>query len=185
MSVPPRWEVATRLLALCLPREDVDAIVGDLEEEHAARMRSGLRSARWYWGQVVRSMPLFLWLPVERGGWRSTLAVALAACALQAAIELTAGFAAYEWTPPDAQWPTTLTLVVTLPSLTLLSYKATLIRPGASTAFAAVGTLAIGVRLVLAAVAGRELPFGTIAALVVVPVLVTGGGFFALRRSHD
>ena len=78
-----------------------------------------------------------------------------------------------------------MTLAVTLPSLMLLSYKATLVRPGASTVLAAVGMLAIGARLILDAVAGRELPLGTIAALVVVPALVTGGGFLAVRRGHN
>jgi hypothetical protein len=42
--------------------------------------------------------------------------------------------------------------------------------------------LVIGVRLVLAAMAGRDLPLWEITALVVVPVLVAGGGFLAVRR---
>lgn len=132
--------------------------------------------------QIVRSIPFFLWLPIQRSGWRSTLGVALAACAMQAAIELTTGFAVHELSPPDAQWPGVLTLVVTLPSLILLSYHATRIRPGASAALATVAAFAILVQLLLAEGAGRGMPLGSLSGLVVGPSMAFTGGFLALKQ---
>jgi hypothetical protein len=57
-----------------------------------------------------------------------------------------------------------LTLSVTLPSFTFLSYRANRMRPGAATALAAIGTFAVGLQLVLAATMGRGLPPGKMAA---------------------
>ena len=77
-----------------------------------------------------------------------------------------------------------LTLSVTLPSLTLLSYQASRMCPGAATALAAIGIFAVGLQLVLAATMGRGLPPGKMAALVVVPWVALKGGFWGLRTDH-
>jgi hypothetical protein len=181
-----RWSrarAASCLLALILPGQDVETIIGDLEEEDASRPPSRSGSPRWwYWAQIMRSLPVFLWLPIQRSGWPSTVGVALAACAIQAAVEVTTGFAAHELSPPEAKWPGVLTLAVTLPSLTLLSYQATRLRSGAATALPAVALLAIVVQLLLGAKAGRVMPLGTLAALVVGPSVAFTGGFLALKR---
>ena len=180
-----RAHVATWLLACVLPGQDVETIIGDLEEEYASRSRSPSDSVRWYWAQIMRSIPVFLWLPIQRSGWLSTFGVALAACAMQAAIEVTTGFAVHELFPPDAPWPAFLALIVTLPSLTLLSYQATRIRPGAGTALAAVAAFAIVVQLLLAAKAGRGIPLGTqLASLVVGPSMAFMGGVLSLNTRH-
>lgn len=102
MRLLSRAHVATWLLAFVLPGQGVETIIGDLEEEYASRSQSRPGAARWYWAQIVRSIPVFLWLPIQRSGWRSTFGVALAACAMQAAIELTTGLAVHELSPPDA-----------------------------------------------------------------------------------
>jgi hypothetical protein len=185
MMRPSRASVATRLLAVVLPRRDVDAIIGDLEEECASRSPSRSGSARWYWAQVMRSMPALLWLPIHRRGWRSTFGVAIAACGIQAAIEVTTGAAVHELSPPDARWPAALALVVTLTSLTLLSYQATKIRPGAAIALASVAALALVVQLLLAAQSGRGLPWKTLAALVVVPAVVITGGVLSRKTYRE
>jgi hypothetical protein len=77
-----------------------------------------------------------------------------------------------------------LTLIVTIPSLTFLSYQATRIRPGAATALAAVAAFAVVVQLLLAAKAGQGMPLGTLAALVVGPSMALTGGLLALK-SHQ
>ena len=53
---PPR--LAVRLLALTSPESDLDCMLGDLEEEFAARRATGDSGARrWFWQQVLRSIP--------------------------------------------------------------------------------------------------------------------------------
>lgn len=53
---PPR--LATWLLGASLSERERVYVVGDLEEEFEARARQDLRGARrWYWAQVVRSLP--------------------------------------------------------------------------------------------------------------------------------
>jgi hypothetical protein len=181
---PSRARVVACLLSCVLHHQDVEAIIGDLEEEYAWRARAGYRPDWWYWVQVMRSLPSLLWLPIQRGGWPSTVGVAFAACALQAGIEIAAGVTAHRLSPPDAQWPAILTLGVTLPSLTLVSYQANRIRPGAATALAAIGVLAVGAQLILATATGHGLLPGTVAALVVVPATVLTAGSWGLRARH-
>ena len=45
------------LLAFVLPGQDAETIIGDLEEEYASRSRSRFGAGRWYWAQLVRSLP--------------------------------------------------------------------------------------------------------------------------------
>jgi hypothetical protein len=175
MMVPLRARIATALLACLLPREDVETIIGDLEEEGAVR-QSTSGSARWYWAQLLRSVPALFWLPIHRGGWRSTVGVALAACAIQIAIEVTTGFAVRELAPTGAQWPPFVALIITLTSLALVSYMASGIREGAATALAGVAVFAIAVQLMLAIQMNRVLPIGLLAALIVVPGTALIGG---------
>lgn len=75
-DVPPR--LATWLLSRLLPERDRDAVLGDLVEEYALRLRSASPStvSRWYWGQVYRSIPPVLACTIRRGRWLGTIAVA-------------------------------------------------------------------------------------------------------------
>jgi len=177
-----RTRVATWILAGALPAEDIEPVIGDLEEEYASRSRSGSFPARWYWAQIVRSMPIFLWLSIRRAGW-ATLGVALGACALQAGIEVTIKLAVLTF-GAGAPWPAALSLLVTLPSLTLLSYVATRMRPGAATAMAAVIVFVVLVQLSVKV--GSGLPFGTqMAALVIGPTMAFTGGVLSLRTRRS
>jgi hypothetical protein len=184
MTRPARASVATRLLAFVLPLRDVECVIGDLEEEYGARSQAPARLAGWYWAQIARSMPALLWLHIRRGGWPSTFGVAIAACAIQAAVEMTTGIAVHELAPPDAQWPAAVAVVVTLTSLIVLSYKAARIRPGAALVLAGVAALALAAQLLLAAQSGRGIPRGTVVALIVVPAIVCTGGFLSLKTSR-
>jgi hypothetical protein len=170
---------ATWLLTGLLSGEDAEMIVGDLEEESALRAESRLASNAWYWVQILRSVPVFAWLPIRRGGAVATFAVALTVCSLQAAIELTTGFAVIELLPADAIWAPALALAVTLPSLVFLTYVGTRFRPGAATAVALVAAAAITGQLLLTAEAGRDMPLGTVASLVIAPSMAFVGGFLS------
>ena len=52
---PPR--LAEGLLALLLPWQYRDENLGDLEEGYQRRVQNGAPARRWYWRQVVRSVP--------------------------------------------------------------------------------------------------------------------------------
>ncbi|HVS64622.1 MAG TPA: ADOP family duplicated permease [Thermoanaerobaculia bacterium] len=58
---PPR--LAEWLLRASAPAAERECMLGDLEEEHAQRARrGGTRVAgRWYWAQVLASLPINLW----------------------------------------------------------------------------------------------------------------------------
>ena len=183
MTGPSRVHVASWLLSFVLPGEDVDTVIGDLEEESVSRPESGAR-ARWFWAQVLRSVPMLLWIPIQRGGFLPTLGIALAACAVQATIELAAGFTVYSMFPPDARWPRLLTTALTLPSLTFVSYRAARARPGAATVVAGLAVVTLLGQLLLAARAGGGMPGGLLAALVIVPSLALTGGSLALALAR-
>src|SRR5579864_1312691 len=87
--------LADRVLAWAVAPADREVAIGDLAEEYAIRVRGGrrVRAACWYWSQVIRSVPWFLWTPVRRSGWLGTLCVALGACLVQASVEIFAGAA--------------------------------------------------------------------------------------------
>jgi hypothetical protein len=172
-----RW-----ILGCVLPARDVDVVMGDLIEEHAVRSRStaAARASQWYWGQICRSIPPLLWASVQQGGWLSTLGVALGACIVQAIVELTSKLAISSLFAPDAGLGP-LTLMVTLPTLVLVSYFAARIRPGAAIVMAALVVVAVVVQL---AVKGDQLPIGgQIAALFIGPMAAFSGGVLSLKRT--
>jgi hypothetical protein len=172
-----RTRVATTLLTFVLPLEDVEAIIGDLEEEETSRAWGDA----WYWAQVMRSVPAVLWLPTRRSGWLATWSVAVTACVVQIAIEVSTGLAIRRFAPLDAQWPPVVAIVVTLASLIGVSFEAARIRPGAATAFAGLAVCAITFQLAVAAQAGSSLPVGMLAALVVAPGTALAGGFLSSK----
>lgn len=144
-----RW--AGWILACVLPPRELEAVIGDLEEEYAFRSRSlPLQSASWwYWSQIVRSVPLLLLASVRRGGWLATLTTAVGACLVQAIVELTTKSAISTVFAHDARLPAVLALLVTIPTLVLVSYLATRIRPGAAAVLTALIVIAVLVQLVV------------------------------------
>jgi hypothetical protein len=177
MTPPIRARAASWLLAFVLPAQDIEFVVGDLEEEYSSRA-----SRRWYWGQLARSVPRLMWLPIRHGGLVPTCGVALAAGSVQALIELVIGTALYQLGPTGARWPVALSVPVTLASLLFVSHEAARLRPGAATVLAVVAE-AVGVwRVLFAASAGEPAPLAVLAGLVIVPTMAFAGGVLALRR---
>jgi hypothetical protein len=169
--------VATTLLALFIPHQDVEVLIGDLEEERTF----GASASRWYWSQVLRSIPEAVWLTILRGGWKATCGVAAAACVMQVAVELITGFAVYYLTPIGALWPSITAGAITLASLAFVSFKASQIRRGAAAILALIAMCAIMAQLMLAIQVRQELPGGMAAALVAVPGVVLVGGLMSSR----
>jgi hypothetical protein len=174
-----RAHIATTVLTFVVPPDDAAMIVGDLEEEDATGLFAADR--RGYWVQLIRSVPALLWLAIQRDGWFSTVVVALVACTVQAAIEVTTGLALHELVPSGALWASVLALALTLASLTWVSYLATRHRTGASVALAGVAVVTIALQLVMAAGTGKDLPLTTLTALGIAPATALVGGFLSSR----
>ena len=180
--LPPRATLATWLLRLFVSRRDAEFIVGDLEEEYASCSGSGARCS-WYWGQVTRSVPPLLWEPVRQSGYVSTIAVGILACAAQAAIELTIGFAAYYLSLFGTQSLAAPTAVVTVVSIAGVGYGAAWLRRGAGIAFAVVAACVVAIELLLGAI-GHRISLGTFAALFLGPLTALAGGLFGEHARH-
>jgi hypothetical protein len=160
----------------------LEVVIGDLAEEHALRSASMSAShlARWYWGQIARSIPALLWASIRRGGWIVTSITAVAACLVQAAVELGAKSAISSLAAIDTPLVAIGSWVVGLPSLIFVSYLAARIRPGAATVLTAIIVIAVFIQLV---VKGETLPvWKQIAAVVVGPSAAFAGGVMSLRR---
>jgi hypothetical protein len=152
------------------------------EEEYALRSEttSQAGAAQWYWGQVGRSIPVLAWASVRQGGWASTLAVAVGACIVQAAVELATKFAMSAVVMPDARLPAILTLFVSVPTLAFVSYLAARIRPGGAAMLTALILIAVLFQLALKTNAGLPI-WNQIAALAVAPSAAFAGGILSLR----
>jgi hypothetical protein len=176
-----RW--AARLLGCVMPPRDVEVMIGDLAEEHALRSSStGVWHLRfWYWRQIARSIPVLLAASVRRGGWTATLSTALAACLVQALIELGAKFAISDLAALDRSVVGILSWMVGFPSRIFVSYLAARIRPGAATMLTAIIVIAIVIQLFLK---GHDMPFWKqVAALFLAPTAAFAGGVIILRTT--
>jgi hypothetical protein len=142
-----RPRVASSLLGWILPARDVEVVIGDLEEEYRLRSPASGSALPWYWMQVFRSMPVLLWVSIRRGEWLLTAGVVIAACVVQAAIELTVNAARSNLVSPDTSWPVALSACVTLASLLAVSYAATRIRPAAGMWLTAMVVVAVAVQV--------------------------------------
>jgi hypothetical protein len=169
------------ILVCVLPRRDVEVTLGDLEEERLLRSEStgSADIARWYWSQIAPSVPPLLWISVRRGGL-TAVGVAIGACIVQAAVELTCKAAISSLFAPDAHLPGFLTLIVGLPSLIFVSYLAARIRDGAAIAMAGLIVIAVLVQLMMKT-GGDLLFWNQIVALVVGPSAAFTGGVISLR----
>lgn len=151
----PGSRLANLILACAVAPEDRQHVLGDLAEEYAARREDTSRTSAlwWYWTQVVRSIPWLLWIPVCRSGLVATLGVALAACVVQAGIELIA--AAMSPLPAHgsarAGGPT---LALVLGSLVVVSCVASCVRSGAGTLVTAIASAAVLARFFHAGIDG-------------------------------
>jgi hypothetical protein len=173
----------TWILACVLPPRDLEALIGDLAEEHALRSTStsAWHLSLWYWGQIARSIPVLLAASIRRGGWMATLGTALAACLVQAFVELGAKSAISDLAALDPLVLGIFSWIVGLPSLVLVSFLAARVRPGAATLLTAIIVIAVVIQLFLK---GHEMPFWKqIAAVFIGPAAAFAGGVFSLRTT--
>jgi hypothetical protein len=173
--------LADWVLACAVAPADREAAVGDLAEEYTIRLRRGspVRAACWYWSQVLRSVPWFLWTPVRRSGWLGTLSVALAACLIQAGIEVLAAVTIRWLFAPDLTVAVLLGLAVVLSSLFFVAYLAARMRPGAGTLLTLIAIVAVLAQSISRGLVG--LSFGRLAAMIAAPSAAFAGAALSLR----
>ena len=176
-----RSRFADWVLACVVAPADREAAVGDLDEEYPLRLKRGsrLRAECWYWTQVLRSVPWFLLTPIRRSGWFGTISAALAACLVQAVVEVCTGTAIQRLATPNRDVTMLAGLIVVLSSLVLVSYLAALVRPGAATLLTLVALVAVSLQLSVQARVGLSLT--SMAAAIAAPSAAFAGGALSLR----
>jgi hypothetical protein len=184
MTSSSRSRLASWVLACALPSSDVQAVLGDLEEEYATRLTPAPNGRRWYWGQVFRSLPCLMLTGIRRGGWVPTLGVAVGACAAQALIELTLKNALVSMVRADGSWAMAFTNFAVLLSLGAITFVAARIRPGAASMLGAIVSLAVVIQLVAKSGSGVS-PWLQVATLLLAPSIVLTAGALSLRTSRS
>lgn len=176
-ALPAR--AVTWVLGFLLSTADVDAVIGDLTEEHTLRFgaESPLHHSWWYWSQIARSLPPLVWAAVQQGRWGGLLGAAFAAWLLASAIEA-AGIAAVSKLVDPGPAHTAIMLLVGLASMAVGGYAASSMRRGAAMLLAAL--VALMVVALVATTSNTEPVWYQLGFLVLGPMSVLAGG--ALSR---
>jgi hypothetical protein len=174
--------LADWVLACATAPDNRDAVAGDLAEEYAIRLSEGsqLRAVCWYWSQVFRTVPWLLWIPVRKGLF-GVLVVALAACVVQAGVELFAASVIRTLLAPDAAASLLIGLAVVLLSMFAVSYVAARVRPGAGTLLMMIAIVAV----LAQSIAMGPAAFGLshVAAALAAPLAALSGAVLSTARA--
>ena len=175
-QVPPR--LATWLLGHLLPQRDREAVLGDLTEEYGLRVRSAPAStvSRWYWVQVLSSIPPMFACAIRRGRWLGTIAVAGAVYLVANTVEVAGVAAILRLLGPAASYRV-LSALVGVATMVLGGYCAAWLRPRAATALAAIAVIFIAIVM-----SGRAPLWYRFTLLVVFPLAALAGGTLYLSR---
>lgn len=182
MRLPSPPGLSGRILALIIPERDREAVIGDLAEEYALRLRSDSRFtvSRWYWAQVCRSVFPMAWSSLRRGHWLITLGVALIAYVAAGAVEFAGDWALAQFIASGAQLGWILGLILGLATMAFGGYFAAWIRPGAATAMAGIVLISVAA---LMATRSESVPLWyQVAFLIAGPLASLAGGTLRLRR---
>jgi hypothetical protein len=154
---------AARVLGCLLPWRDVEAVVGDLQEEYTQRVRSGVgpNTLCWFWGQVFRSILPLVLTSLRRGNGLTSIGIVVGACVVQALIERVS---------PSA--------VVSLLGWVIVSYGANRVRFGAANMLMGLIVVAIVVQFLLK---GTLLSLSHVLVLLTAVVAAFVGGALSLR----
>ena len=133
MTVRPPSRLAGWLLGCVLPREDAEAVIGDLIEECALKQSdSRLQLSWWYWSQVSRSVTPLVWTRIRRERWGASFAAAIAAFILANIVEMVATSAIGKFVDGQPVVLVSLNLVVGLAAMAMGGYIAAWLHPRAS-----------------------------------------------------
>jgi len=138
----PAPPAARRIFSWFVSKDVRESLIGDLEEEYAARMATDSSSAalRWYLRQICASIPPLLWIRLTRATWLATLGVALLAYITVGVAQLIVFWAA------SNTFSTThhaFDVIVIFPIVVLIGYFAERLRSGAAILLGAMMLIAI------------------------------------------
>ena len=133
MIAQPPSRLASWLLGCLLPREDAEAVIGDLIEECALKQsESQLQRSWWYWSQVSRSLTPLVWTRIRRERWGAVFGAAIAAFILANIVEMVATSAIWKFVDGQPVVQVSSSLVVGLAAMALGGYIAAWLHPRAS-----------------------------------------------------
>jgi hypothetical protein len=142
---PRSLHVATWALSWLAPRDQREALLGDLAEEYALRAKAASSSMafNWYLRQVCASAPPLLWARLTATAWIATVGVALIAYVAVGVVEVVANWviAGSSAAPTAAYNP--LGMFVTFPMVVLIGYVAAGFRRAAIFVLAAMMLLSV------------------------------------------
>jgi hypothetical protein len=177
-----RW--VSRMLERLLPKHEAEALVGDLLEEQAQRVRAAgpRRAALWYWGQIGRSLVPLLDAAFRRGDWVRAWIVGFVAYSVAASAEISAR-ASVELVATHTAVDAIPVLIVYLATLVLAAYVVEHVRARAAIALGLLVALAAVVQLVMAA---PSIPLWyRCAVLIAAPAAALVGRALFMRRSRS
>ncbi len=145
-----RW--VSRVFEWLLPEDVAEALVGDLLEEHAVRVRTegSRRAALWYWEQVGRSVAPVLHTAFRRRDWVLAWVIGWVAYSIVVSAEISARVSVAKvatHTSVDA----IPVLIVCLGTIVLVAHVAERVRVGAALALALLVALTAVTHLLTAA----------------------------------
>jgi hypothetical protein len=183
---PSPSRVATWFLARAVPERHREAVLGDLHEEYAFRLRSATVSTadRWYWGQVCRSVPTLVWSSAKDGRWIATLGVALGFYILMGIFEFAATRTVSTLLAPDTQTFKAVSTIVGLLTMALGGYGAAWVRGPAAAGTLALIVFFVVLSLVMTMSGSAPLWYG-LTFLIAGPLASLAGGNVCLRHRAD
>jgi hypothetical protein len=180
-GIAQHW--VSRVLERLLPEHVAEALVGDLLEEHALRVRTegSPRAALWYWRQLARSVLPVLKISFRRGDWVPAWVAGFVAYSFAVSAETSARVSVAKVATHTAIDAIPV-LIVYLGTIVLAAYVVERIRAG--------GALALGLLVELAAViqlvtnAHDMPPWYRCALLIAGPLAALAGRKLFARRGR-
>jgi hypothetical protein len=175
----PHFSAINWLLRSVVSERDLEPLLGDLEEEYGLlrASRPPAEVARWYCGQVCRSLAPLAWATMRQRGWPITFGLAIVLFVVWGAIETLVTGALSTLISPDTPSFVVSMFAVGLAVALCSGYVAARLRDGTPLVLAILAFVTIAALMVTTA--GTEGWYG-VAWLIVGPLAVLAGG--ALRR---
>ena len=119
-------QAATWVLSRLVPRNEREALVGDLAQEYALRAHAASAAAarKWYLRQLCASAAPLLWMRLTRTAWIATLGVALCAYLAVGAVEFMVNWALAGSSATGTAAYNPLGMAITFPMVVLIGYFA-------------------------------------------------------------
>ncbi|MGQ0643222.1 MAG: hypothetical protein ACT4P6_20960 [Gemmatimonadaceae bacterium] len=176
---------ASWILSRLLAEPDKEAVLGDLAEERALRLRRAAspNDALWYWSQISRSVPPLAWAALRRRGWINIIGAGIAAYALMTVVQSAGQFALTKLLAAVPGPHMVFSLAFTIAAMILGGYVAVYIRRGAAAIVAIISTLSVVDFIIRTA--GQTPLWLSVMWLLVCPLTALAGGALVRVRRTD